>query len=393
MKYLFFQNPLLVPLALSTLLASMGTSMANVALPMIGSAFTASIAQVRWVVLAYLIMNTVLGVVVGQLGDSKGHKKLLLMGLSFFVGGCLLGGAAPNLGVLVLARVIQGMGAAALIVLPMSLVGETLPPEHSGRAIGLLASMSAIGTATGPSIGGLLVAEVGWRSVFILMAFIAVLNFYLAHKFIPSSQSKVVGSPAHTILKKLSSLLESSSLGAGLVLNAIVATVMMSTLVVGPFFLSETLQLEVRTIGLAMSVGPVVSIITGFVGGGFVDRYGSSRVSFIGLSVLLVGSFAYVFAPFAFGLAGFALSAAVSSIGYQLFQAANSSEVMRGAAPDKRGVVSGMLGLSRQVGLVAGALIARAPNMTYLIAALMVAVALTVLFLNKSKGEVWIKLR
>jgi MFS family permease len=168
---------------------------------------------------------------------------------------------------------------------------------------------------------------------------------------------------------------------------------MMSTLVVGPFFLSETLQLEVRTIGLAMSVGPVVSIITGFVGGGFVDRYGSSRVSFIGLSVLLVGSFAYVFAPFAFGLAGFALSAAVSSIGYQLFQAANSSEVMRGAAPDKRGVVSGMLGLSRQVGLVAGALIARAPNMTYLIAALMVAVALTVLFLNKSKGEVWIKLR
>jgi MFS family permease len=145
------------------LLASLGTSIANVALPSLARAFAATFAEVRWVVVAYLLAITTLSVGVGRLGDRFGRRRVLLAGLAVFTLASAAAGLATGLGGLVAARAVQGAGAAAMMTLVLALVGEILPKDRTGSAMGLLGTMSAIGTALGPSLGGVLIGAFGDR--------------------------------------------------------------------------------------------------------------------------------------------------------------------------------------------------------------------------------------
>src|SRR5215467_10452665 len=109
----------LASLALSMLLSSLGTSVANVALPTLAQAFTASFQDVQWVVLAYLLAITTLIVGVGRLGDIAGRRRLLLAGIFLFMAASVLCGVAPTLWALVAARAGQGLGAAVMMALAM----------------------------------------------------------------------------------------------------------------------------------------------------------------------------------------------------------------------------------------------------------------------------------
>ena len=115
---------IVLTLALSMLLASLGTSIANVALPALAEAFSASFTQVQWVVVAYLAALTVSVVIVGRLGDIHGLKRMLLSGLGLFAVASLLCGIASNLWLLIGARALQGIGAAFLMTLSMALMRE-----------------------------------------------------------------------------------------------------------------------------------------------------------------------------------------------------------------------------------------------------------------------------
>lgn len=391
MKPISSQAGVVVSLALPAFLASVGTSMANIALPVIASEFAAPISRVRWVVLIYLLMNTMLGIAAGRIGDSYGRRRVLLGGIAIFAVGALASGAAPTLDILVAGRALQGLGAAVLFVLPMGLIGESLPSGKSGRVIGLLASVSAIGTATGPTLGGLLVAEAGWRCVFLLMAAGSVASFISASLSLRASPRMDAGGALPAFRDVLPDLAD-VSLIKRLVGHAAVAAVMMSTLIVGPFFLSETLRLDVRAVGLSMSVGPFVSIITGAIAGRFVDRLGFSTIGTTGLIALLFGGGAFVFAA-PFGVAGFVAAAAISSLGYQFFQAANSTRIMESASSENRGVFSGLLNFSRQAGLSAGAVLVSDSRSTYLTATVLSAAALALIFSIKPREGKWNKSR
>ncbi len=102
----------LVSLSLSMLLSSLGTSIANVALPSLAQAFAASVQEIQWIVLAYLLASTTLIVSVGRLGDITGRRRLLLAGMVLFTVASVLCGVAPTLWLLIAARAIQGLGAA-----------------------------------------------------------------------------------------------------------------------------------------------------------------------------------------------------------------------------------------------------------------------------------------
>ena len=145
------------------LLSSLGTSIANVGLPNLAQAFDASFGQVQWIVLAYLLAITTLIVSVGRLSDIAGRRRLFLIGIVLFAAASVLCGVAPRLWLLIAARVVQGLGAAIMMALSMAFVGETVPKEKTGSAMGLLGTMSAIGTALGPSLGGVLIAP--WMAV------------------------------------------------------------------------------------------------------------------------------------------------------------------------------------------------------------------------------------
>lgn len=343
------QTGITVTLALSMLLASLGTSIANIALPELAAAFPAPFAQVQAVVVAYLAALTLSVVSAGRLADRYGAKNILLAGLALFASASLLCALAPNLWLLIAARALQGIGAAFLMTLAMTLMRQTASAARIGRAMGLLGTVSALGTALGPTLGGLLIPLAGWRAVFWVLVPLAVLALILAVSLLPNgSQRKSAQS------SRLWSVINRELL-PNLLINLLVAAVMMTTLVVGPFYLGAALGLTATQVGLVMSVGPLISIVSGVPSGHLVDAWGSRRVLVMGLLLLAAGSGLLALLPNAIGIAGYVLAIIVLTPGYQLFQAANNTAALAQTPSQQQGTVSGLLGLSRNLGLIIGA--------------------------------------
>ncbi|MGW6978930.1 MFS transporter [Streptomyces sp. NPDC054932] len=397
----------LAGLSLCVLLSALGTGIAHVGLPTLAQVFSASFQQVQWIVLAYLLAVTTLVVGAGRLGDIVGRRRLLLAGIALFTAASVLCAAAPTLWLLIGARAAQGLGAAVMMALTMAFVGETVPKERTGSAMGLLGTMSAVGTALGPSLGGALLAGFGWRALFLVNVPLGIVAFLLAHRHLPADRHRSAGADrarfdhVGTLLLALTlaayglamtlgrgrfgslnaalllaaacgaalfvrvgarvaaplverALLRDPVIGAGLAASALVSTVMMATLVVGPFYLSRTLGLDEAPVGLVLSVGPLVAAVTGVPAGRLADRFGARRMTLLGLLAMAAGSFTLAGTP-ALGVLGYVTPLAVVTAGYAVFQTANNTAVMADVGPDRRGVVSGMLGLSRNLGLVTGA--------------------------------------
>lgn len=336
-------------LGLSMLLASLGTSIANIALPTLAQAFSAPFTQVQGVVVAYLGALTVSVVMAGRLGDRFGLARVHMAGLGLFAVASLLCGIAPTLWVLIGARALQGIGAAVLMTLSMALMREAAGEARIGRAMGLLGTLSALGTALGPSLGGVLIPVGGWRAVFLVQVPVAVVALLLAMAVLPRGAGKGPVAPV-----RLRAVLD-RSLAPGLLANLLVAAVMMTTLVVGPFYLGIGLGLEEALVGLVMSAGPAISIVCGVPSGRLVDGWGPRRVMAAGLVLLAAGAFLMATLPALAGVAGYGLAIIVLTPGYQLFQAANTTAALADVPRDRRGTVSGLLGLSRNIGLIAGA--------------------------------------
>jgi EmrB/QacA subfamily drug resistance transporter len=397
----------LAALSLSMLMPSLDTSIANVGLPTLAKAFGASFQQVQWIVLAYLLAITALIVSVGRLGDLIGRRRLLLIGITLFTATSLLCGLAPSLELLIAARAAQGLGAAIMLALTIALVGETVPKARTGSAMGLLGTMSAIGTTLGPSLGGVLIAGFGWRMIFLVNLPLGIINFMLARRYLPAdapaaSKARPTFDLLGTLLLalalaayalamttgrgsfgELNALLlvaalvsaglfvlaearvasplirlaafRDTTLSTSLVMNLLVATVMMATLVVGPFYLSRALGLNTALVGLVVAIGPITSALSGVVAGRIVDRFGAPVIVIAGLIEMAAGATALTLLPALLGVAGYIAAIILLTPGYQLFQAANNTAVMTGIRPDQRGVISGLLSLSRNLGLITGA--------------------------------------
>ncbi|VVN75773.1 Riboflavin transporter RibZ [Pseudomonas fluorescens] len=397
----------LASLSLSMLLSSLGTSIANVGLPTLAEAFSASFQAVQWVMLAYLLSITALIVSVGRLGDLLGRRRLLLIGVAVFTVASLLCALAPNLWLLIAARALQGVGAATMMALTMALVSGVVPKEKMGSAMGVLGTMSAIGTSLGPTLGGVLIAQVGWQGIFLLNLPLGVLAMGLAWRFLPVDRHEMtstrpdfdalgtlvliltllayalamtlgrgsfgllntalllvaviglmvfvfVEQTAASPLVKLS-MLRNPLLSTGFAMSTLVTTVVMATLVVGPFYLSSALGLSAASVGLVMSAGPLVAALAGVPSGRLVDRWGAQRSSTVGLIAMLTGACILPVVPMSVGVLGYLAPLVLLTAGYALFQAANNTAVMADIAQDQRGVMSGVLGLSRNLGLITGA--------------------------------------
>lgn len=346
---------LMATLALATLLASLGTSIANIALPALAAAFAAPFAQVQAVVVAYLAALTLAVVIAGRLGDRHGLKPMLVAGLAVFAAASLLCALAPSLTLLVAARALQGLGAAFLMTLSMALMRQVAGAAQLGRAMGLLGTLSALGTALGPTLGGVLIPLAGWRGVFGVQVPLAALALVLAILTVPAGRDRDAGRDSRRDIPGGGTLALMRGLLANLLVNLIVAAVMMATLVVGPFYLAIALGLATPQVGLVMAVGPALSIASGMPAGRLVDSWGSRRVLSLGLALLTAGAVLMALLPNAAGVAGYVLALAVLTPGYQLFQAANNTAALAGIPAAQRGTAAGLLNLARNGGLIVGA--------------------------------------
>ena len=144
-------------------------------------------------------------------------------------------------------------------------------------------------------------------------------------------------------------------LRAGFATSALVSTVMMATLMVGPFYLLRALGLSTGVVGIALAVGPLVVALSGVPAGRLTDRFGAQRITVAGLFGIAAGALVLSALPSSLGIFGYLGPLVVMTAGYAMFQTANNTAVMTGAAADQRGAMSGMLNLSRNLGLITGA--------------------------------------
>jgi predicted MFS family arabinose efflux permease len=323
-----------------------------------------------------------------------------------------------------------------MMALAMAFVGQAVPKEKTGSAMGLLGSMSAIGTALGPSLGGVLIAGPGWRSLFLVNLPLGLLALALAWRFLPADRALPAGQRprfdhAGTLLLALVlaayalamtlgrgsfgalniALLAAAGLGGalfvlaerraasplvrlamfrdpvlagGVAMSALATTVVMATLVVGPFYLSGALGLDAARVGLVMSCGPVVAALAGVPAGQLVDKCGAGRITLIGLAAMAAGSAALPLLSAGFGVPGYIGPLAVITAGFALFQAVNNTAALADAPADRRGVIAGLLHLTRNLGLITGAsamgavYAAAGMHATFAVAAGLVVIALAI---------------
>jgi EmrB/QacA subfamily drug resistance transporter len=444
---------ILASLSLSMLVSSLGASIANIGLPTLVQAFNTSFQVVQWVMIVYLLAITTSIIAVGRLGDRIGRRRLLLLGIGLFTTASGLCAIAPDIWRLLSARIAQGLGAAVMMAMTMALVGETLGKENTGRAMGLLGSMSAIGTALGPSLGGALIFGFGWQAMFLVNVPLGLLAFILVYRYLPGSQSQwqkdngrfdwpgtlllgltlacyalsmTLGHGDFGVINLLLllfaglgtgllirlenntaspliplALFRQPGLSSGLVMSALVMTVMMTSLVVGPFYLTRGLGLTVGQAGLAMSAGPLVAALFGVPAGRLVDRLGAKKITAVGLAVMTLGAGVMSLSQ---GVFGYVAPLCLITLGYSLFQVANNTALMKHAALEQRGVISGMVNLARNLGLITGAsamgalfmlaantddiklataeAISHGMRVTYLAAGILVAIALVMTIKN-----------
>lgn len=178
----------LLTLCLGVLIAQVDTSVVNLAVRPIGEALGVGLSALQWVVDGYNLAYALFLLTGGLLGDLYGRRRIFMTGVSVFSIGCLICGLAPNAAVLILGRVIAGLGAALLIPASLAILRMVwAEPIARGRALGIWAGCNGLAFAIGPILGGFLIESLGWRSVFLIVIPPGLVAGLLAWRAVPES--------------------------------------------------------------------------------------------------------------------------------------------------------------------------------------------------------------
>jgi EmrB/QacA subfamily drug resistance transporter len=180
-------NPWLILFAmcLGFFMILLDTTIVNIAIPDMSTSLDATLDDVLWIVNAYVLVFAVLLITAGRLGDLYGPKKLFLAGLVVFTVASAVCGFAQNPTQLIVARVAQGVGGAMLTPQTLSTITMIFPAERRGAAFGIWGAVAGVATVTGPTLGGLLVTDLGWRSIFFVNVPVGVFALILAGVVMP----------------------------------------------------------------------------------------------------------------------------------------------------------------------------------------------------------------
>jgi MFS family permease len=156
----------LVIVSLGLFMTVLDNLVVNVALPSIHRDLGASIQTLEWTVNAYVLAYAVLLLTGAALGDRVGRKRMFMVGIGVFTAGSVAAALSPSIGFLIAARSVQGVGAALVTPLTLTLLAEAFPPAQRGLALGVWSAISGIGVAAGPLVGGALTQVASWHLSF-----------------------------------------------------------------------------------------------------------------------------------------------------------------------------------------------------------------------------------
>jgi EmrB/QacA subfamily drug resistance transporter len=400
-------SPWAVALAVATVcigafMGQLDTSIVSVALPRMSSDFHAGVGAVEWVSLSYVLTLVALVVPIGSWADTVGRKSLYLAGFGVFAGASAACAFAPDLAVLCGFRVVQAVGAALMQANSVALIAAIAPRAKLGRMVGMQAAAQAIGLATGPALGGLLLSAGGWRllflvnvpagivglatgavllprsrdlaptrridprgiAMFVLVVGLALMAMSLASQ---AGQTKAAGFVAMTAILLGAATVRHQRHAAEPLVQRVVLdapglrrrlaaalcgyAVLFGTLVVVPLFLTQVHHLAPTAVGLLVAPLPVGIGIAAPIAGRLADQV-PTRVARSGLLLTIIALL---------GLAALRPTTAVLVIllgmvglGLGCFTPANNRSLMIAAPPGTSGAVAGLLNMTRGLGTAVG---------------------------------------
>ena len=395
--------------SIAVFMSFLDATIVNIAFPDIEASFpTASLGDLSWILNAYNIVFAALLVPAGKVADMVGRRKMFFIGLWTFLGASALAAAAPNVELLIAARVLQAVGAAIVVPTSLGLMLTEFPAAKRATATAVWSATGAVAAATGPSLGGVLVDSAGWRWVFLVNLLIGIPAYFPARRLLVERRdehaSRALPDAAGVVLLTAAVGLISlgivkgpdwgwaepvtGSVAAGAVLLVLfglrsrrhvapvielslfrirsfavasTATFVFSTafyalLLANVLFLTQVWDYSVLKAGFAVTAGPLTAAVFAVAGGKLSDAYGQRVVAVPGGLVLAAGALLLSFMPGADPNYWGDLFPAmlVTGAGVGLSFASLSSAAVAELPPDRFSTGSAVAGAFRQLGAVLG---------------------------------------
>lgn len=390
----------------------------NIAMPTIARDLDANTTQLQWVVSAYTLVFASLQITAGGLGDRFGRKRWFLAGLAIFTATSLLAAFSQSIEMLIFFRALQGLGAAFIMPLSLSLISAAFPPEERGKAVGIWGAISVSGIALGPVVGGVLVEYASWHWVFLINVPIGIIAFFVASAVVRETRDEsgtvatdVVGTVLVTaaIAALTWGLIEAGNRGWGdsLILTALfgaaviglifiyieskmerpmvplgffrsgsftganIDSFMISFAIAGVAFFMTLYQQNVHNFsavktGLALLPMVVVTMFMSPIAGGAINRIGPRRMITFGMVITGIGVLLFLRSGVNASYQDIVPAFVVMGFGMSFIWAPMTTAVLNSVPSDKSGIASAINGAIREIGTAFGiALLGTMANTTY----------------------------
>jgi EmrB/QacA subfamily drug resistance transporter len=399
---------LLFTVCLGAFMATLDTSIVNIALPQIAREFHSSLSQISWVLVIYFLVNLSLLLTSGRLGDLLSPGRLYLLGLLIFTGASALCGLSSGLAWLVVARALQGLGGSLMLGLAPKIIAVTYGEGERGLALGLFSTAFAAGISVGAPLGGFITYYLGWPYIFLINIPICALALVVGSRPLGRLKAQmawswrafdlwgslVLACALGSLLLGLTRVREAGwgdgltqgflALGLALVLVLIflerrqpaplingelwrswpfvtgsAAVVLCFAAVMGtffllPFFLEQVYRYSPAQTGLLLSALSLTNAAVAGVGGYLADRWGNMLVLRSGSVLILAGLGSLLFTGAGETTLGLAARFITLGLGFGLFQAPNLNEILRGVKPSLVGLAASTNAVLKNLGSLSG---------------------------------------
>lgn len=399
---------ILVLVLAGVLMAVVDGSVVSIALPTITGYFDVSIAQSQWVMTSYLVTLTSLLLIFGKVAEYTGKGRLFMLGILLFTSSSLACGLSTSLGMLILFRIVQAAGAAMMFSISSAIVFQSFPHGEQGRAMGYIGATVAIGSIIGPTLGGVIVDQLGWAYIFLINVPIGAAQLVLSTRYLKIEENRscslrIDWIGALTLIVSIVSLMallgmlaSSFTIDMGVIALGLIFPVSLGIFVInesrneeplldmsifrykmfvlasfcmilffvanlmvsvlGPFYFEGVIGLTPSQVGLIYLIVPVIMVVGSPAMGWIYDKHQHRYLAALGMGIMATS---LMFLGYLAGSPGsdirlMLLPFMSLGIGAALFQSPNNTEIMRALPKAKINIASSFMATIRNLGMALG---------------------------------------
>ena len=388
-----------------TFMSTLSAGIVNIALPTMSGEFGVSLESIQLVVSMYLLVLTCLLPVFGKLSDIYSRKWMYLSGFATFGIGALMGALSNTLGMMLLARAVQGIGSSAMMATSQALIAQVFHGSSRGKAFGAIGAVVACGSLAGPAVGGVLIQAWGWKSIFWLSIPIAVIGVWRGIFLIPRfkhpkcppldyfgagcytltsflflyalntaaekgwSSPVILGSFVFSLIFFLLfirrentaknpfmglSIFKIPAISFGCIIAVLGFASVFTNSVLLPFYLTDIMEMDPIKIGMLILPFPITLAISSAISGALCSKWPARLIVTFGFLLLFISYLMFACIGTQPSISYIVLAQLIMGAGSGTFQVPNNNTVISAAPKGKLGVVASVNALSRNVGMILG---------------------------------------